>query len=237
VKKINKVEALNLYAKIEDLLGIKEYSPKLYNYYIEILNKIEFNSLLDIGCGSGDFLKLIELKYHDVELKGIDRSTQMVKISKDRGLNVTSQKLYELDKKYDVVVATFDMVNYLNPQEFIDFFEDLKSVVKSNGYFIFDLNTEFGLSDLAVGNFIAEDNKRFLAIESFYEAGVYESYFTLFEQFDNCYKKSKDKIFQYYYSRDFISLLGGWEIDSILPIKLYGMEKFDKEIYFLRNKI
>jgi len=51
----NSIDALNLYSKIEDLIGVKEVAPKLYAYYFDILSKLEFCSLLDIGCGKGDF--------------------------------------------------------------------------------------------------------------------------------------------------------------------------------------
>ena len=231
----NNVEALNLYAKIEDLIGVKEVSPTLYNYYYDILKNINFNSLLDIGCGRGDFLYKIKAQFQPKTLLGIDRSTLMVEHAKERSLNVSTKELKELELKVDIATATFDMVNYLTPQEFINFFQDLKSIIKDNGYFIFDVNTEFGLSELAVGNFIAEDKQRFLAIESFYENGLYESNFTLFEKNGNLYSKSSDSISQYYYSQEFFELLSGWEIQSIIPIKLYDMEEFDKTIYILKR--
>jgi len=231
----NNVEALNLYAKIEDLIGVKEVSPTLYNYYYDILNSINFNSLLDIGCGKGDFLYEVKKQFKTQFLQGIDRSTLMVEHTKKRGLEASTKELKELQLKVDVATATFDMVNYLTPQEFINFFHDLKSVVKDSGYFIFDVNTEFGLSELAVGNFITEDKNRFLAIESFYENGLYESNFTLFERSGNMYSKSSDNISQYYYNQEFFELLSGWEIQSIIPIKLYDMEEFDKTIYILKR--
>jgi len=231
----NKKEALNLYAKVEDLLGIKEYAPKLYSYYYEILDTLEFNSLLDIGCGSGDFLLKLQKRYENSRFLGIDKSSQMVKVARDCGVDALNIEIEQLNIEFDIATATFDMVNYLTPQEFIDFFNKLKSVIKKDGYFIFDVNTEFGLSDLAVGNFIAQDSNRFITIESFYENGLYESNFTLFERVENCYNKSQERIFQYSYSRDFFKLLSGWEIDRVLPIKLYEMEKFDKEIYILKN--
>ena len=231
----NSVEALNLYAKIEDLIGVKEVSPTLYNYYYDILKNINFNSLLDIGCGKGEFLHEIKTLFNPDSLHGIDRSSLMVKYAQDKGLNVSTEELKELYLKVDIATATFDMLNYLTPQEFIDFFQDLKSVVKNNGYFIFDTNTEYGLSELAVGNFIAEDSNRFLAIESFYENGLYESNFTLFEKNGDLFIKSSDSISQYYYSQEFFELLSGWEIQSIIPIKLYDMEEFDKTIYILKR--
>ena len=233
----NSVEALNLYAKIEDLIGVNEVSYTLYKYYYDILNQINFNSLLDIGCGKGDFLYEVKKQFNPKLLQGIDRSSLMVKCAKEKGLNVSTKELNDFNKKVDIGTATFDMINYLTPQEFIDFFQDLKSVIKENGYFIFDVNTKFGLSELAVGNFIAEDKQRFLAIESFYENGLYESSFTLFEKKENFYIKSSECISQYYYSQEFFELLSGWEIQSIIPVKLYGMEEFDKTIYLLKKLI
>jgi predicted TPR repeat methyltransferase len=231
----NSVDALNLYARVEDLLGIKEYAPKLYNYYYNILKDLNFNSLIDIGCGSGDFLINIDSKFTLESLVGVDKSCSMVNIAKSKGLRVFNSNLKDIDESFDVATATFDMINYLTPQEFIAFFEDLKSVVKSGGYFIFDANSEFGLSDLAVGNFIAQDNDRYLTIESFYEAGVYDSIFTLFEKNKDCYKRYSQSISQYYYSEEFFNLLSGWELVSGLPIKLYEMENCDKIIYVLKN--
>ena len=231
----NTKEALDLYARVEDLLGVKEVAPKLYSYFLDILKRKEFNSLLDIGCGRGDFLLTLKKEYPNCNFEGIDRSPLMVEMAQSRGVNARFCELKELDKSYSIATATFDMVNYLTPQEFIDFFKDLHKVVEENGYFIFDVNSEFGLSELAVGNFIVDDDSRFVTIESFYEAGVYESYFTLFTKEKNCYKKETQKIKQYHYSEDFFRLLGGWELDSMLPIKLYDMEDFDKIIYILKR--
>jgi len=207
----NSEEALNLYAQVEDLLGVEEVAPKLYNYYYKILQNVEFKSLLDIGCGKGNFLHSLENKYRDVYFEGIDRSSKMINICKNRQLNCSTTKLSSLNKKFDVAVATFDMVNYLNPQEFI------------------------GLSELAVGNFIVDDDNRFLTIESFYENGVYESFFTLFKKQESCFKKFTEKIRQYLYSEEFLSLLGGWKIKKTIPIKLYDMEEFDKKIYLFKK--
>jgi len=231
----NSIYALNLYSKIEDLIGVKEVAPKLYAYYFDILSKFEFCSLLDIGCGKGDFLLKLSKIYKSINLEGIDRSSAMVEHSLKKGLNVSFKELSQIDREFDIATATFDMVNYLNPQEFIEFFEDLKKVLKKNALFIFDLNSEFGLSELAVGNFIADDNDRFLTIESFYEKGLYESIFTLFEKDKNLYKKSTDKIRQYYYSSDFLTLLNGWHIEKRVPIKLYDENKYDKIIYIFKN--
>lgn len=233
--KTNSSNALDLYAKAEDLLGVYEVAPKLYNFYYNFLDQLQFNSLLDIGCGGGTFLQELHKRYPNQDFLGIDKSSVMVSKAKNLGVTAKVATLKELEQQFDVATAVFDMINYLTPNEFIEFFAELKSIIKPNGYFIFDLNSEYGLSELAVGNFIAEDENRFLAIESFYENGIYDSDFTLFEKERSCYKKFTNSIRQYFYSEDFLNLLNGWQLQEKLPIKLYEMEEYDKDIYIFKR--
>jgi ubiquinone/menaquinone biosynthesis C-methylase UbiE len=74
----NTADSLDLYAKVEDLLGVKEAAPALYAHYLLFLNSIEFDSLLDVGCGSGDFLRQMHGALDTPEVKGIDLSPFMV---------------------------------------------------------------------------------------------------------------------------------------------------------------
>ena len=232
----NSKNALDLYAKVEDLLGVKEVAPKLYSYYFELFKEIEFNSLLDIGCGSGDFLEIINSIAICNYTLGIDRSPLMVDLATKRGLNAKSIEINQIERKFDLAVATFDMINYLNKNEFNLFFNELSYIIKKNGYFIFDINTLFGLSELAVGNFIAQDENRFVTIESFYENGIYESYFTLFSKSSNSYyTKESQQINQYYYNLDCFKNLKDWKLEKVLPISLYEEDSVDKNILLLKR--
>lgn len=230
------IDALDLYAKVEDMLGLKEASSKLYSYYFEILKEIEFDSVLDIGCGSGEFLSIIDSLNICKKSLGIDRSALMVKRAQANGINAKNIELSDIKDKFSLATATFDMVNYLNKEQFFDFFKDLAKVVKRDGYFLFDINTLFGLSELAVGNFIEQDENRFVTIESFYEDEIYDSFFTLFEKNENgLYKKSSSKISQYYHSLEDFEKLDRWKLESVLPISLYEYESVDKNILLLKN--
>ncbi len=232
----DKESGLEIYAKIEDLLGVREVAPKLYSYYYAELQEIPFNSLIDIGCGGGAFLTHLEQFFPKKVFYGIDKSKVMVERAQKRGLSVTSKSLSEITTKFDLATATFDMINYLQENELRLFFDELSQVVQKGGYFLFDINSEYGLSELAVGSFIAEDSNRFIAIESFYEEGVYESSFTLFEREEALYRRSFGTIEQYLYKRDFFESLSGWEIKKLLPIKLYDMGEYDKELYIMQKK-
>lgn len=235
---LNYNDALNLYSKVEDLLGVKEVAPKLYSYYFEILKDIKFDSLLDIGCGSGDFLYTLDSINICSRLLGIDKSDLMVEATKKRELDAKNIELKDINEKFDIAVATFDMVNYLKKDELNNFFRDLNKVIKKDGYFIFDVNTLYGLSELAIGNFIAQDENRFVTIESFYEDGIYESFFTLFQKEKNeCYKKESQQINQYYYDLNYFKGLKNWKIEKYLPISLYETDDYDKNIIVLKNCI
>jgi len=228
--------ALNLYAKVEDMLGVKDVAPKLYAKYFQLLKDIEFDSLLDIGCGSGEFLQIVDSLAICNKTLGIDRSNYMVKSCKQKGVNAKCIELCDIDEQFDVAVATFDMINYLTPQEFDKFFNDLSKVVKKGGYFIFDINSLYGLSELAVGNFIEQDKTRFLTIESFFENNIYESYFTLFEKQDNnCYVKQEEQINQYYYSVEKFETLKVWRLVDKLPFSLYELDCEDKYFVIIQN--
>jgi trans-aconitate methyltransferase len=72
-------KALDLYSKVEDLLGVNEVTPKLYENYFYTLQTLEFDSLLDVGCGRGEFLRQLSNLFPNTELMGIDLSPLMVK--------------------------------------------------------------------------------------------------------------------------------------------------------------
>jgi len=227
---------LEIYAKVEDLLGVREVAPKLYNYYYNALQELSFDSLLDIGCGSGSFLAQLQKRFANKKFFGIDKSRIMVANAQRLGFNVSHKDLSQVTEKFDIATATFDMVNYLNKEEIKLFFNQLSNILCDGGYFLFDVNSEYGLSELAVGSFTAEDSDRFISIESFYEEGIYSSHFTFFEKEGVCYQKSMGIIQQYLYSEEFFRSLSTWKIKNVLPINLYDMGGYDKVFYILKKK-
>ena len=229
--------ALDLYARIEDLLGVKEAAPDLYAYYIHFLEGIEVDSLLDIGCGSGDFLSRIEELFTPKKLMGIDLSPLMVEQARQKGLDVQHIDLCGLDRSFGVITAVFDMLNYLNRRELRSFLQCMEECLDEGGYFLCDINTLYGFEEVAVGSYIVDDDDRFLTIDSDFDDETYESEFTLFEkESDVCFRKSKGTIRQYYHTAE--------EIDRLLPnmalvseegVVLYGDEE-DKRFLVFRKK-
>ena len=222
--------ALDLYAKVEDLLGVNEVTPVLNEYYYEALEKIKFTSLLDVGCGSGGFLEQISKLYPNVHAKGIDLSPVMVDMSKKKGLNAECIDLCKVEEKYDVITAIFDMVNYLDNKDIKRFFRCVEERLEKGGYFICDINTLFAFKVIAAGSFIKDGEERFITIDSDYveEDGEYFMDFTLFEKQGECFKKSQDSITQYFYTVQKKQKLTKMKLVSKTAISIYSndAEKF-----------
>ena len=232
----NSKESLNLYAKVEDLLENSEAIDKLYGYYYDFLDTIEFKTLLDVGCGSGAFLVDVKNRYSPFIAKGIDLSSVMVQRARLKGVLAEAIDLCELQGRFDVLSAVFDMINYLPPKALKGFFECVEEHLNDDGYFIFDINTDYGFDNVAVGAYIVEDEQRFLAIDSDYEDGVYEATFTLFDKSsDECYIKMQDKIIQYYHSIDSITNATNLNLVAIQEISLYDMEESDKIVFVFQK--
>ena len=231
--------ALDLYAKVEDLLGVKEAAPSLYAHYLLFLNAVGFQTLLDVGCGSGDFLYQMQQALDIPQVKGIDLSPLMVSKSLEQGLPVECIDLCELEGKFDVLTAVFDMLNYLDKNALKRFLSCVAEHLTAGGIFLCDINTLYGFENVAVGSYIVDDDTRFLTVDSNFEDFEYSSEFTLFENvdkgIDGYFTKSQEQIKQYYHSVDEIVQLSGLELLVNDDVSLYGFEEADKRFIVLQK--
>lgn len=218
--------ALDLYAKVEDLLGVNEVTPVLNAYYHETLEQMEFKTLLDVGCGSGGFLGELTQKQPEVKTLGIDLSPMMVEMTNAKGLNAQCIDLCKLEGKFEVITAIFDMVNYLDKKNLKRFLGCIEEHLEEGGHFIFDINTLFAFKVVAAGSFIKDGGERFVTIDSDYleDVGEYYMDFTLFEQKDDKFIKSQDSITQYYHKVNEIEKLTKMKLVSKKAISIYSNE-------------
>jgi hypothetical protein len=89
---------------------------------------------------------------------------------------------------------------------------------------------------VAVGAYIVEDEARFLAIDSDFDADCYQADFTLFEKRkEGSYTKQHQRIQQFYHTVE--TLVQESELDTIRydEITLYGFEAPDKLILILQK--
>jgi predicted TPR repeat methyltransferase len=232
-------DSLDLYAKVEDLLGVKEAAPSLYAHYLLFLNSLDFDSLLDVGCGSGDFLRQMQGALDISQVKGIDLSPIMVSKTLNQGIDAQCIDLCDLKDRYDVITAVFDMLNYLDKAQLKRFLKCISEHLNEGGVFLCDINTLYGFENVAVGSYIVDDEARFLTVDSDFENGEYISEFTLFEKegkgMDGCFKKSQEIIKQYYHSVEDIVKSSALELLLNDEVNLYELEESDKRFLVLRN--
>jgi SAM-dependent methyltransferase len=231
----NTEASLDLYARVEDLLGIEEAIVTLHGDYIDFLKTVDANTLLDVGCGSGAFLLQAQREL-DLEVKGVDLSPMMVKRSRKKGLDTVCVDLCELEGTYDVITAIFDMVNYLTPKQLKSFMQCVEQRLNEGGYFLCDINTLFGFENVAVGAYIVDDDSRFLAIDSDFESSTYSLEMTLFEKEEEHFKKFQEQIRQYYYTVEEVVKVSGLRLISLNDLSLYGLEESDKHFVILKKE-
>lgn len=121
----------------------------LYNEYNEmpatlsLLKNIKGKKVLDLGCGSGIYAKI--LKRRGAIVSGVDISPKMIEIAKQyvKGVEFKVGSVYKLPYKpetFDVVLASLVVHYFPNLDKA---FKEIKRVLKKNGIFIFSITNPF----------------------------------------------------------------------------------------------
>jgi len=108
-------------------------NTKLFDYIYKFINSNFSNnaSILDVGCGTGGFLKYISNKSKKFNLTGMD----YYKNEKHQDIEFLYGDILKekLNKKYDVVISIMVIEHVLNVQEFI---KRQTELCKDNGFII-----------------------------------------------------------------------------------------------------
>ncbi|EQB40726.1 methyltransferase type 12 [Sulfurimonas hongkongensis] len=224
---------LDLYAKAEPLLGIEEATEALYDLYRSELDSYKIKTLLDVGCGRGGFMK--RMISDGVTCSGIDLSAVMVDECVSDGLNAKQIDISQADGSYDAIVAIFDVLNFLNHDELIEFLEAVSLRLNDDGIFIADINTLYGFSDVAEGVMSAENDKEFLVVDAEFENDELHTKFTLFlKDKDDKYIKHQDTIVQYFHKIKTFQNLNGLKLIDKQTFSLYDTK--DKTLLIFKKR-
>lgn len=167
-----------IYDKLMYDINYKEWADYIQSIFK--LNNLSPKTVLDLGCGTGNFC--IEMSKRGYEMIGVDISTDMLMCAKEKSLCEDVDILYlnqdmanfELYGTVDVVISLMDSINYITYKNDLKrLFKLVKNYLNPGGLFIFDINTTYKLEKVLGGNV-------------FYDVGEELSYI-----WDNSYDKKK----------------------------------------------
>ena len=121
----------------KDIKG--QHARSLYPFMLKKLYDIPFQSALDLGCGTGEMLKLILQKNDHKDLYGIDLSEEMLEVAKSKLPNRVrlflgdSESLPFPDNSFDVVYCNDSFHHYPAPQNVL---MEVHRVLKPGGTFL-----------------------------------------------------------------------------------------------------
>jgi len=120
--------------------------------YLEELG-IEPTDLLDIACGEGSFaVAMAQLGYN---VTGIDQSERMIELARERAraadvpvnFLVEDMRSIPFEDAFDLVTCFFDSLNYmLTVKDLQESFQGAYRALHRGGFYIFDMNTIYGLA-------------------------------------------------------------------------------------------
>lgn len=121
------------------------YSDKNYLSEVNDLEKIwsknKPESVLEIGCGTGNFTQILSNKGY--KLAALDVSKEMIKIAKEKcncKFIVANIKDFVSTRKYDMVIAMFNVIGYISDNDdLMKTFLNINKALKAEGLFIFDV--------------------------------------------------------------------------------------------------
>ena len=137
--KENSKSAFNQQAATYDKDIKGQHARSLYPALLEKLSHIPFQSALDLGCGTGEMLKLILQKDPHKELYGIDISEEMLAVAKSKLPEQVqlflgdSELLPFSDGSFDVVYCNDSFHHYPAPQNVL---REVRRVLKPGGTFL-----------------------------------------------------------------------------------------------------
>lgn len=169
----------------------------------EYLTELGFQpeDILDVACGEGTFA--VMMAQHGYRLTGIDQSRQMIDLAKARARDagaavdflVEDMRSLPFTEEFDLVTCFFDSLNYLLAvKDLQEAFQNAYQALRCGGYYIFDMNTVYGLAVdwMRARTYVQNEGDDFIEIhqQDFdYENLIASMTVTVFEKHDDLWER------------------------------------------------
>jgi predicted TPR repeat methyltransferase len=221
-------------------MGEPKDKVALINGWIKKSNP-KATSVLEIACGTGAILKLMEKQY---AISGLDLSKEMLSIAKKKIKkgNFYHQDMtsFSLNKKFDIILCIYDSINHLLKfAEWTKVFKNSSKHLNENGLFIFVVNTLAKFDRLwnTSNDFIQQSGKD-LIVDKTSKIGKDKLKFhtRIFEnQKDNNYKLFEEKVVEVTFEKDKIinAIEQYFKVLLIFDPKRKSPSKNSERLYFV----
>jgi ubiquinone/menaquinone biosynthesis C-methylase UbiE len=150
---------MSLYNEFAQVYSKGEY-PTLSQAVAEILPGIlsqygipTTGKLLDVACGEGSFA--LSMAKNNWQVTGIDQSEEMLRLARHRAQQAKSEiqflkqdmRFLDFSDEFDMATCWFNSLNYmLTVDDLQSTINNIARSLKPGGWFLFDMNTAFGLA-------------------------------------------------------------------------------------------
>ncbi len=120
-----------------------------------LLDSLDFHpkKILDVACGEGTFAVLMAEAGYD--LTGVDQSPEMIRLARSRAkeaavsvdFRAADMRSLSFQGEFDLVTCLFDSLNYLLAvKDLQEAFLSAYRALRPGGWYLFDMNTIYGLA-------------------------------------------------------------------------------------------
>lgn len=220
---------------------------EIFPHWLEVLD-FKPQSLLDLACGAGEFA--IAQAKAGLEVVGLDQSEALLVLA-EAAAGIDDVKVhwmqgdmsqFSLAERFDCVTCWFDSLNYLfKIEDLANCFKAAYAHLKSGGYFLFDMNTIYGIVVQWQKNryFIQQETPDYLEIcanSCDYENSVAEMRIIMFERQGKSWARHEEVHTERAYAVDDILLLlenAGFQVKHLVgnPLLMRPLETEDSRLW------
>ncbi len=235
----------------DELMSSVDY-PGWVDYLEDLITESHVNpgNILELACGTGNITHIFANRGYSIT--GVDISGDMLSVARGKikgkkgnpRFFLQDMRFLDLDEQFDIVMCTCDGINYLlTKEDVINTFAAVKRRLKEGGLFIFDISSEFKISQLLSRNVFAEnfDNSSYIWENHYDEdSKLCRIDLTLFIKRGDLYEKMEEGHFQKAYGED--EIIGYLQEVSFTHIKSYdaftknSVQEDSDRIFFVCRK-
>ena len=174
------------------------------------LHNLELNDYLDIACGTGNIT--IRIAKYFKNIYGVDLSEDMLREAFDKFKKekikgkIICQDMTELslNREFDLITSVLDSTNYITDINGLqEYFKGVYNHLKSNGLFIFDVNSYYKLSEILGNNiYTYSEEEVFYTWENVFEEALLSMFLTFFVKKGELYERFEEEHLERAYTEE-----------------------------------